>query len=92
MAYSSQAAGFFLKMAQEVVGADTLTGGAASFICDENLRRAEIVNKIAAEKGITASAASLGYLWSREIPVTALVGCSTLVHLKESLDGCDTAP
>jgi len=89
MAYSSQAGGFFLKAAQDGFSADTLEGGAARFLCDENIRRAEIVKELMTQKNISASAASLGYLWSRGLPVTALVGCSTLKHLKVSLDICD---
>ena len=92
MAYSSQANGFFLKTAALGFDAGDIGPGAASFLTEENIRRANIVKDIAQKQGVPVSAASLGYLWSRQVPVTALVGCSTLEHLQSSLEGCDWLP
>jgi len=91
MAYSAQAAGFFIKTAKLGFDAEAL-GNTAAFLSEENNRRAEIVKKIMTDKNISASAASLGYLWSREVPVTALIGCSTMEHLRTSLHGCEYFP
>lgn len=91
MAYSSQAGGFFEKGAKNGFTPEGL-GKAASFFSPENLKRAEAVMRICREKGISPSAAAFSYLWSREIPVTALIGCSSMEHLESSMKDCDFAP
>ncbi len=92
MAYSSQANGFFFKTAALGFDADAIGPGAASFLSPENMCRAQTVMRLAETHRVPVSAAALGYLWSRAIPVTALVGCSTVEHLQTSLQGCDWMP
>ncbi|WP_276356808.1 hypothetical protein [Cohnella caldifontis] len=48
--------------------------------------------EIGRKRGVSVSAAGLGYLWSREVPVTALVGYSTMEQLRSSLEDCDYMP
>lgn len=91
MAYSSQAKGFFMKTAE--LGFDPAgLGKASGFLSDENICRAERVFRISEAKGISVATAGFAYLWSREIPVTALVGCKSPEQLKSSLNGCDYLP
>ncbi len=91
MAYSSQARGFFLKAAKTGFGSESL-GSAAEFDSPLNRRRAEAVNRVARSEKISVAAASFAYLWSREIPVTALVGPGTAAQLGDSLLDCDYLP
>lgn len=91
MAYSSQARGFFLKAAKGGFSPENL-GSAAKFLSPQNQRRAEAMQRLAATEGISISAASFAYLWSREVPVTALVGPSTAAQLRDSMSGCDYRP
>lgn len=90
MAYSSQARAFFIKAAQSLEP-QTL-GSAAGFLCEENIRRAEAVMRLQEETGLSVSSASLAYLWSRKVPVTALVGCATLEQLRSSMEDCAYIP
>ena len=91
MAYSSQARGFFLKAARANPDEKSM-GKAAVFLSEQNKKRAEIVKKIAETEKISISAAAFSYLWSKEIPVTALIGPSSVAHLLDSMEDCDYVP
>ena len=91
MAYSSQARGFFIKAARGGFDKDNL-GSAAKFLSEKNEQRANTVLKIAREEHISPSAAAFAYLWSRAVPITALVGPSGIAQLRESLLDCDYLP
>ena len=88
MAYASQGKGFFSKM---------ISGGEAAlstksrerYLCDENLKRLEKLKTLAAEKGVSASALTLAYLYSRPFISVPVVGCSTVPQLKDSLSAPD---
>lgn len=91
MAYSSQARGFFLKASRGGFSPEAL-GSAAPFLSGENLRRAEAVLALSRREGIPVSAAAQAYLWSRDVPVTALIGPGGVPPLQDSLRGCDYLP
>ena len=91
MAYSSQSKGFFIKTDKDCFDPGAI-GRAVEFLSDENIRRARIVHRLAAEEGIAVSAMAFAYLWSKRIPVTALVGCQNLAQLITSLTDCDYYP
>jgi aryl-alcohol dehydrogenase-like predicted oxidoreductase len=91
MAYSSQARGFFLKAAKNGLS-ESGVGSAAPFWSEENERRAKAVLSLAQKENISVAAAAFSYLWSRNIPVTALVGSASVSQLRESLENCDYLP
>lgn len=88
MAYASQGKGFFAKM---------ISGGEAAlslkakerYLCKENLKRLEKLKSLAAEKGVSASALTLAYLYSRPFTSLPVVGCSNLNQLTDSLSATD---
>lgn len=84
MAFSSQARGFFIKTAR--LGFDPQAiGRAAAFLSDGNCRRSEALKQLAEEEHINIPAMTFAYLWGKETPVTALVGCQTLDDLKDTM-------
>ena len=91
MAYSSQARGFFMKVHERGFKAEGL-GSAAPFLSEANRRRAEAVFEVAQSWRISIAAASFSYQWSREVPVTVLVGPSNVDQLRDSLRDCDYKP
>ncbi len=88
MAYASQGKGFFSKM---------ISGGEAAlspkskerYLCEENLKRLEKLKSLAAEKGVTASALLLAYLYSRPFTSLPVVGCSNVNQLTDSMSAAD---
>ena len=91
MAYSSQSKGFFIKTASNGFSPESL-GRAVEFLSEENIARAKTIHRLAAEEGVAASAMAFAYLWGKETPVTAMVGCQCLEDLKVSLTDCDYIP
>jgi aryl-alcohol dehydrogenase-like predicted oxidoreductase len=91
MAYSSQARGFFIKAAKAGLTAESL-GSAAKFVSPQNERRAAAVLELAKQEGISPAAAAFAYLWTRDIPVTALVGPDRADQLAGSLENRDYIP
>jgi aryl-alcohol dehydrogenase-like predicted oxidoreductase len=91
LAYSSQAKGFFFKAARNGFTEEGL-GSSAGFLCKENRRRAQAVIDLSRQEGISIAAASFAYLWSRKIPVAAMVGSKTMEELKDSLVDCNYEP
>ncbi|HYD85093.1 MAG TPA: aldo/keto reductase [Opitutus sp.] len=82
--YSSQASGFFSKLA---LPADRRPPGLGkhAFHTPPNIAAGEIVARLAEEKGVAPSAIVLAYLWSRSFPVVPIVGCRTIEQLDDSI-------
>ena len=91
MAYSSQSKGFFIKTDGDCFDPDAI-GRCAEFLSEDNIRRARKIHLLASKEGISVSAMAFAYLWGKQIPVTAMVGCQSLEHLKASLTDCDYIP
>ena len=88
MAYASQGKGFFAKMLSGGEGA--LSPKARErYLCEENLNRLEKLKALAAEKGVSANAIALSYLYSRPFTSVPVVGCSNVNQLKDSLSATD---
>lgn len=88
MAYSSQAGGLFTKWLHG--GEQALSEGLRrSYVSDENRRRLERLTRFCRETGCPPSAAVLAYITHNPLPGVALIGCSRLEQLEDSLTGCD---
>ena len=88
MAYSSQAGGLFTKWLRG--GEQALSEGMRhSYMDDENRRRLERLTCFCRETGCPPSAAVLAYITHNPLPGAALIGCSRLEQLEDSLTGCD---
>jgi aryl-alcohol dehydrogenase-like predicted oxidoreductase len=85
MAFSSQARGFFSKY---LLNPDDSKID-QRMKTPENLRRAELVRKLSQKYGQTAASIVLSYLTSDSLPVSAVVGFSSLDQLQDSLSGQD---
>lgn len=85
MAFSAQARGFFSKylLNPENPSIDQ------RMKTKENLCRAKLVKEISEASGQTVSAVVLSYLLSNPLPVSAVVGFSSLEQLEDSLSGQD---
>lgn len=71
--FSSQAKGFYSKLAQG--GLDALSDKArVRFARDENLRKLPVVQELARAHGVTVGAIALGYLTGQPFPVFPIVG------------------
>lgn len=82
--YSSQANGMFSKMAQ---GKQPPTS--AMYRMDENQRRLQRIQKLAAETGLAITQIVLSYLMSQPFETVPIVGCHTLEQLTDSLSAAD---
>jgi aryl-alcohol dehydrogenase-like predicted oxidoreductase len=82
--YTSQASGFFSKLAlppaQRPVDFDT-----HEFNTPTNVAAGKVVIELAAAKAVAPSAIVLAYLWSRPFPVTPIIGCRTHAQLEDSV-------
>ena len=84
MAFSPQAKGFFSKY---------LAGGEAAlndkirrrFVSAGNIARAERLRDYCAAHGITPAAAALAYLIRDRLPAAAILGCSSVAQLEDSM-------
>jgi aryl-alcohol dehydrogenase-like predicted oxidoreductase len=86
--FSSQANGFFAKLlADDATSIQALR--ASNYWTLRNLELAEAIREVAQEKGMTATGVMLGYLLSQAFPVAPIVGCYTLGHLRECLEGAE---
>jgi aryl-alcohol dehydrogenase-like predicted oxidoreductase len=81
--YSSQAGGFFQKMASGAMGASGMYAG------EENVQRAQRVQQVAKETGMTISEVVLAYLLSQPFAVFSIVGCRNLSQLRDTLSAHD---
>ena len=88
MAYASQSAGYFSKLS---AGQELKPRVALRFDSPENRERFERVMALCARTGKTAAQISLAYILSNPLPAAAIVGCSTVEQLEDSMAGMDFA-
>ena len=89
VAYSSQAKGFFSKMAEQ--GEDALSEKAKKrYLCDENLRRLRIIKQLATDSDCSVASVVCGILCSvPEIDVFPIIGGRNVSQITDSLGGSD---
>ncbi|MBR5239520.1 MAG: aldo/keto reductase [Clostridia bacterium] len=89
VAYSSQAKGFFSKMAEQ--GEDALSEKAKKrYLCDENLRRLEIIKQIATDFNCSVASVVCGLLCSiPEVDVFPVIGGRNVSQITDSMNGAD---
>lgn len=78
--YTSQANGFFSKLARGDTGLEK-----HDFHVPPNLAAGRIVAELAAAKHVPPSAIVLAYLWSRPFPVVPIIGSRTIAQLEEAI-------
>ncbi len=78
--YTSQANGFFSKLARGDAGLEK-----HDFHVPANLAAGRIVQELAAAKRVTPSAIVLAYLWSRPFPVIPIIGSRTIAQLEDGI-------
>ncbi|HEY0863511.1 MAG TPA: aldo/keto reductase [Lacunisphaera sp.] len=76
--YTSQANGFFSKLARGDTGLEK-----HDFHVPPNLAAGRIVAELAAAKHVPPSAIVLAYLWSRPFPVVPIIGSRTIAQLED---------
>ena len=88
-AYSSQAKGFFSKMAEQ--GESALSEKARKrYLCDENLNRLEVIKELSQKYNYSIAALICGAFCSFEVPeVFPIIGGSRLSQIVDSLNGAD---
>jgi len=88
-AYSSQAKGFFSKVAEQ--GVDALSEKAKKrYLCDENLERAEVLKALAEVNGCSVASVICGAFCSFDTPhVFPIIGGSCMNQIVDSLKGAD---
>ncbi len=87
-AFSSQAKGFFSKFIDD--GEANLNQKIRSrFLTAENRERAERVRALSQQLLVSPAAITLGFLMHQEVDTVAIVGCSTVEQLKDSLSAKD---
>lgn len=85
-AYSSQAKGFFSKaMSKEGLSEKSRS----RFLNETNLKRLERVRELMEATGLSPAAIAVAYITSQQIPTIALVGCSSVEQLRDTLSGAD---
>lgn len=91
-AYSSQANGFFAG----AYGRDGLppapginAGVVAAYGNETNFDRLDRARQLSLRRGCAPNDIALGYLWSQPFPTCALIGCSSVEHLRASCAGGD---
>ncbi|MBP3447607.1 MAG: aldo/keto reductase [Clostridia bacterium] len=89
VAYSSQAKGFFSKMAESGEGA--LSEKAKKrYLCEENLRRLEIIKQLSAELNCSVASVVCGILCSiSEVEVFPIIGGRNASQIADSMNGAD---
>ena len=89
--YSSQSKGFFSKViAQGVEGLGEKVR--SRFLTQENLEKLQLVREASQKLGITPAAAVLLYLTHNQVPAAAIIGCSSLAQLEDTMDHCQLEP
>lgn len=78
--YTSQAYGFFSKLARGDAGLEK-----NDFHVPPNLAAGRIVQELATAKRVAPSAIVLAYLWSRPFPVVPIIGSRTIAQLEDCL-------
>lgn len=91
VAYSSQAKGFFSKMAEQ--GESALSEKARKrYLCDENIDRLEIIKELSQKYNCSIAALICGAFCSFDNPeVFPIIGGSRLSQIVDSLNGADVA-
>lgn len=89
VAYSSQAKGFFSKMAEE--GESALSEKAKKrYLCEENLNRLEVLKRLSEKYNATIASIICGAFSSFDVPeVFPVIGGSKLKQIEDSLGGAD---
>ena len=88
LCYSSQSKGFFSKAIAQ--GTDGLNEKIrARFLTPENLEKLEKVKALCAAQPLSPAAAVLLYLTHNQFPAAAIIGCSSVEQLRDSLSGRD---
>ncbi len=87
VAYSSQAKGFFSKMAEQ--GESALSEKARKrYLCDENLRRLEVMKRLAKKYDCSIASLICGAFSSFDVPeVFPVIGGRNLSQIEDSLNG-----
>ena len=88
-AFASQAKGFFSKMAS--IGVDGLSPKSKErYLCEENLKRFELVKELASKYNCSIAAVVCGALCSLTTPdVFPIIGCSRVEQIVDSMHGAD---
>lgn len=88
IAYSSQANGFFHKLAGDAAGRHRASQQRI-YAGEQNQVLSGRVQQLAQESGLTITQIVLGYLLSQPFTTVPIVGCKTLAHLRDSLTAAD---
>lgn len=88
MAYSPQAKGIFSKY---IAGGEAALGHKIRerFLTEENLRRIERVRTLSELSGLSPAAVALAYITCNPLEGFAIVGCSSVAQLRDSLSAAD---
>lgn len=86
MAFSSQAKGFFAKLA---AGEELKNKATERFLTEENLKRYERVKEVSNDTGLSPAAVALCYLTCNPLPVSAVFSCRTEEQMKDTLTAID---
>lgn len=84
--YSSQAGGYFQKLAE---GRALSPGQQKVYDSPENRQRAARVQQLARESGLTVSQIVLAWLTSQPFPTIPIVGCRTVAQVEDSMRAAD---
>jgi aryl-alcohol dehydrogenase-like predicted oxidoreductase len=85
LAFNSQAGGLFLAGYQPNLS--DISKKHKGFLCEENVKRYRVLLEICAAKNITPTQACLEYITDNNVNGFAIVGCSKLEQLQDSLNG-----
>jgi len=87
--YSSQANGFFQKVAQGRPVANSLVAYETDLVRETNHTRFARLETLSRETGLNFTQLVLGYLRSHDFPVVPIIGSRTAEQLNDSLSGAD---
>lgn len=92
MAYNAQAKGLFSKLAvmpEEQLPDKVKRRFLSGPYREENLRRAARVMELSRRYGVSPAVVAIGYLTSQTLPAGAIVGCSSIAQLEDSMRAQD---
>jgi len=87
--YSSQASGFFQKVAQGRPVANSLVAYETDLVREQNHTRFARLETLSRETGLSFTQLVLGYLRSHDFPVVPIIGSRTAEQLSDSMSGAD---
>lgn len=89
VAYSSQAKGFFSKVAEQ--GTEALSEKARKrYLCEENLEKVEVMKKLSKKYSCSVGAIVCGAMCSIDCPDTfPIIGGSRISQIEDSMSGAD---